>query len=81
MSQFSAVFGKSSSFGKKMFTFTNLGAKFVRTSLSHSIIVFLSILSGDLDLLSFLTMELYEEPELCNVVRVQYCIVGIWFPP
>ena len=26
----------------------------------------------DLDLLSFLTMELYEEPEFCNVVIVLY---------
>ena len=34
----------------------------------------------DLDLLSFLTMELYEEPEFCNVVSVQYRSTVFGFP-
>ena len=62
-----------------MFTSTNSGAKFVKTSLSHSITVFsFSLVLVDLSIgsLSFLTtkfstcMELYEEPEFCNVVDV-----------
>ena len=60
-----------------LLTSTNLGVKFAQTPLSHSIFV-LSILIGRPSLLSFLTTELYEEPELCNLISVQYCSTGIW---
>jgi hypothetical protein len=53
--------------------------KFVKTSLSHSIIV-LSIFIGR-SRFTFLPHyeALDEEPEFCNVVSVQYCSTGVWF--
>ena len=43
--QFLDAFENNANFGQKMFAFTNLGAKLIQTSLSHSTIV-LSILIG-----------------------------------
>ena len=48
---------------EKVFTGTDFRSKFVEIALSHNINVFLFSLV-DIDSLSFLTMELYEEPEI-----------------
>ena len=54
---------------RKYLPLQNLG---LNSSKRHYLTVSLFYLfsSVDLDLLSFLTVELYEEPELCNVVIV-----------
>jgi hypothetical protein len=64
---FPPSFEINSNFGWKCCSSTNLGAEFVQNAYSHSIIVlFVPIInSRSRDLLSFLTMELYEELEIC----------------
>ena len=53
----------NSNFGQKVFTGTGFRSENVKMALSHNITVFLFSLVH-IDLLSFLTMELYEEHEI-----------------
>ena len=68
MYQFLDAFENNSNFGQKMFNSSNLGAKFIQTSLSHSNIV-LNILIGRsrFTYLSHYGVGLYKDLEICNV--------------